>query len=88
LPDIDPEKDYPFTEAARLIPSPLTRSGHIHLSTLHGWRKQGFVQATQRQVGGRKCWFLPGRELLRLLELRIQRRSLEGGDRDEARPTV
>jgi hypothetical protein len=78
VPDIDPEQDYPFPLAARLISSPLTRSGHIHLSTLHGWRRHGLVQARQRQVGGRAYWLLSGSELLRLLRARTHRRPLGG----------
>jgi hypothetical protein len=76
LPTIDPTKDYPFTLAARLIPSPLTRSGHIQLSTLHNWRRQGLVCARVRISGGRSYWFLSGGELLRLLRLRRDRESL------------
>jgi hypothetical protein len=75
-PLIDPEKDYPFTLAARLIPSPLTRSGHIQLSTLHNWRRQGLVRAKVRTSGSRSYWFVSGRELLRLLRLRRERQSL------------
>jgi hypothetical protein len=74
MPTIDPEKDYPFPEAARLIPSALTRAGCISTNTLHRWRKHGLIRARVVRAGKRPSWLISGRELLRLLRLRIDRR--------------
>jgi hypothetical protein len=73
---IDPEKDYPFPEAVRLIPSPLTRAGCISPNTLHGWRKRGLILAREVRAGKRSSWLISGQELLRLLRLRLDRQPL------------
>jgi hypothetical protein len=76
MPTIHPEKDYPFPEAARLIPSPLTRAGCLTTNTLHRWRKLGLIRARVVHSGKRQLWVISGRELLRLLRLRIDRQPL------------
>jgi hypothetical protein len=84
---IDPEKDYPFPEAARLIPSPLTRSGCISANTLHRWRKLGLLRARVVRFGKRPVWVLSGREMLRLLRLRLDRQPLGAPTSAEPRTT-
>jgi hypothetical protein len=73
---IDPKKDYPFPEAARLIPSPLTRAGYVSTNTLHRWRKLGLVCARVVRFGRRPIWVISGQEMLRLVRLRIDRQPL------------
>jgi hypothetical protein len=73
MPTIDPQKDYPFPEAARLIPSPLTRAGYVSTNTLHRWRKHGLIRARMLRGGKRPSWVISGRELLRLRQLRLDR---------------
>lgn len=62
---IDPDRLYPFAEAARLIPS--ARGGHVCLRTLHRWRVARLLDARCRRVRRRAYWFVPGFELLRLV---------------------
>ncbi len=64
---IDPERDYAFREACRMIPSP--RGGTISIRTLWRWHGQGLFRAECRTRGRRRFWYLKGSELLKLLEL-------------------
>jgi hypothetical protein len=65
--DIDPERWYSFSEAARLIPSP--RGGTVTTDCLRRWQKKGRLQAASRpDTSGRSQWFVRGDELARLLE--------------------
>jgi len=70
---VDPQKDYPFPEAARLITSPLTWAGCISTNTLHRWRKHGLIRARMLRAGKRTSWVISGWEVLRLRQLRIDR---------------
>jgi hypothetical protein len=62
LDEIDPNKLYPFAEAARLLPS-CHPGKHVHLQSLHRWRREGRLAAVHRPP----WWFVWGSELLRLM---------------------
>jgi hypothetical protein len=63
--DIEPNRLYSFSEAARMIPS--SRGGHVSLSTLHSWHAAGVITGVARKVVKNRMWFVRGSELLRLL---------------------
>lgn len=59
---IEPDRLYSFGDAAALVPSS-RRGKNVSPRTLHQWRKAGKFQAHERNG----CWFVWGRELLKLL---------------------
>jgi hypothetical protein len=61
--DIEPERLYPIGECCRFFPSSHPGRRHPVPHTLHSWRRRGLLRG--ERVGG--CWFIRGRELLRLL---------------------
>jgi hypothetical protein len=65
MPQIDPDKPYPFSEACRLIPSNRSSKG-IGIATLWRWKAAGVFLAECKVVLGRRRWFIRGSELLKL----------------------
>jgi hypothetical protein len=64
--EIDLNRLYSFSEAAKLLPS--NQAGkHVHLNSLHRWRREGRLNAVSRPAGKTRWWFVWGSELLRFM---------------------
>jgi hypothetical protein len=61
---LDLDRLYSFSEAARLIPS--VRGGSVSPKTLHRWRHEGRLLAVARPVRALVHWFVRGEEIARL----------------------
>lgn len=70
-PEIAPDKEYSFREAARFFQSPY--GGGVSLASLHRWRLAGKLRAFARQHGGRRYWYCTGAAVLELLDSRGRR---------------
>lgn len=64
--DIDAKRLYSLSEAAALIPSPISGK-RTCLHTLYRWRAEGRITAVARQGAKGKKWFVWGAEILRFL---------------------
>jgi hypothetical protein len=66
LDEIDPQEMVSFARARRFIPGSQKR--HVSTATLHRWRIDGLIRGCEfrETKTGRKVWFMPGGEVLRL----------------------